>query len=98
MSPVEHEELKKQVMKLLKKGYIRQSMSPCVVLALLALRKDGTWRMYLHHHAIKKITIKYRFPIPRIGDMFDMLSSTQIFFKIDLQSEYYQIRIQIGDE
>jgi hypothetical protein len=85
-NPEETKEIQRQVQALLDKGYIRESLSPCSVPVLLVPKKDGSWRMCVDCRAINNITIRYRYPIPRIDDMLDELSG------------YHQIRMKLGDE
>jgi hypothetical protein len=80
LTPQENEEVKRQVQELLDKGLVRESLSPFVVSTVLSSKKDGGWRMCTDSRAINKITIRYRFPLPRMDDLMDCLSG-EFFFQ-----------------
>jgi hypothetical protein len=81
LTPQENEEVKRQVQELLDKGLVRESLSLCVVPTILNPKKEGGWRMCTDSRAINKITIRYRFPLPRMDDLMDCLSGEIFFFK-----------------
>jgi hypothetical protein len=98
LTPQENQEVNNQVQDLLDKGLVRERLSPCSVPIVLSPNKDGGWRMCTNSRDINKITIRYRFPLPRMDDLMDCLSGKKFFYKIDLKSGYHQIRMREGDE
>jgi hypothetical protein len=86
-------ELKKQIDELLEKGYIRPSTSPWASLVLFVEKKDGTKRMCIDYRSLNEVTVKNKYPLPRIEDLFDQLRGASVFSKIDLRSGYHQLRI-----
>eukprot|EP00253_Pinus_taeda_P032964 PITA_32964 len=97
MSTIEMEDIKKQVHELLNQGVIRPSTSPCGILIVLMPKKDGTWRMCVDYRALNKITVKNRYPLPRIDDLLYQLKNPIYFTKSDLRSGYHQVRIAKQD-
>jgi hypothetical protein len=90
-------ELKKQIDELSEEGYIRLSTSPWATHVLFVEKKDGTRRMCIDYRALNEITIKNKYPLPRIEDLFDQLRGASVFSKIDLRSGYHQLRIRPSD-
>ncbi len=92
-SPSELEAAKAAVKDLLAKGLIEPSSSPYGAPILFVTRKDGSLRMCLDYRALNKLTVKNRYPLPRIDDLFDQLQGAVVFSSLDLASGYHQIRI-----
>jgi hypothetical protein len=97
MSRPELMELKKQIDELLEKGYIRPSTSPWAAPVLFVEKKDGTKRMCIDYRSLNEVTVKNKYPFPRIEDLFDQLRGASVFLKIDLRSGYDQLRIRPSD-
>ncbi|GFH33445.1 RNA-directed DNA polymerase homolog [Haematococcus lacustris] len=97
MSQEELDELKRQLDELLAKGYIRPSTSPFGSAVLFVRKKDGSLRMCVDYRALNQLTIKNRYPLPRIDDLLDQLAGARVFSKIDLKSGYHQIRVAEAD-
>ncbi|GKB38629.1 putative reverse transcriptase domain-containing protein [Tanacetum coccineum] len=90
-------ELSKQLQELLEKGFIRPSSSPWGAPVLFVKKKDGSFRMCIDYRELNKLTIKNRYPLPRIDDLFDQLQGSSVYSKIDLRSGYHQLRIREED-
>ncbi|KAL5564996.1 hypothetical protein UlMin_028160 [Ulmus minor] len=97
MAPAELKELQIQLQELLDKGFIRPSYSPWGAPVLFVKKKDGTLRMCIDYRELNKLTIKNKYPLPRIDDLFDQLKGAANFSKIDLSSGYHQLRIKDND-
>ncbi|WRX28551.1 Reverse transcriptase domain - like 10 [Theobroma cacao] len=93
----ELKELKDQLEDLLDKGFIRPSISPWGALVLFVKKKDGSLRLCIDYRQLNKVTVKNKYPIPRIDDLFDQLQGAQCLSKIDLRSRYHQLRIRNED-
>jgi hypothetical protein len=97
VSELELVELKKQIDKLLEKGYIRPSTSPWAAPVLFVEKKDGMKMMCIDYRGLNEVTIKNKYPLPRIEDLFDQLRGVSVFSKIDLRSGFHQLRIRPSD-
>jgi hypothetical protein len=97
MPPKELAELKNLLQELLDKGYIRPTSSPWGSPALFVKKKDGSLRICVDYHLLNAVTIKNKYPLPRIDVLFDQLVGAKVFSKIDLRLGYHQIKIRSSD-
>ncbi|GJS73761.1 putative reverse transcriptase domain-containing protein [Tanacetum coccineum] len=97
LAPAEMKELVEQLKELSDKGFIRPSSSPWGAPILFVKKKDGSFRMCIDYRELNKLTVKNRYPLPRIDDLFDQLQGSNIYSKIDLRSGYHQLRVRDED-
>ncbi|KAI3685833.1 hypothetical protein L6452_35093 [Arctium lappa] len=90
-------EMMMQLQELLEKGFIRPSSSPWGAPVLFVKKKDGSMRMCIDYRELNKVTVKNKYPLPRIDDLFDQLQGAGCFSKIDLRSDYHQVRVKNED-
>jgi hypothetical protein len=93
-SLMENDEIKHQIQDILQKGYIQPNSSPCGSLIVLVQNKDETWRLCIDYKALNKITVRNRYPVPRIDDLLNQLKGGNFFNKIDLKSVYHHVPIE----
>ncbi|GJR64193.1 putative reverse transcriptase domain-containing protein [Tanacetum coccineum] len=97
LAPSEMKELSDQLQELSDKGFIRPSSSPWGAPVLFVKKKDGSFRMCIDYRELNKLTVKNRYPLPRIDDLFDQLQGSSVYSKIDLRSGYHQLRVREED-
>nr|GFC17676.1 putative reverse transcriptase domain-containing protein [Tanacetum cinerariifolium] len=97
LAPSELKELSDQLKKLSEKGFIRPRSSPWGAPVLFVKKKDGSFRMCIDYRELNKLTVKNRYPLPRIDDLFDQLQGSSVYSKTDLRSGYHQLRITEED-
>nr|GFC50969.1 putative reverse transcriptase domain-containing protein [Tanacetum cinerariifolium] len=97
LAPSEMKELLDQLHELSDKGFIIPSSSPWGAPVLFVKKKDGSFRMCIDYRELNKLTVKNRYPLPRIDDLFDQLQGLSIYSKIDLRSGYHQLRVREAD-
>ncbi|GJS26347.1 putative reverse transcriptase domain-containing protein [Tanacetum coccineum] len=92
-APSEMKELSEQLKELSDKGFIRPSSSPWGAPVLFVKKKDGSYRICINYRELNKLTVKNRYPLPRIDDLFDQLQGSSVYSKIDIRSGYHQLRV-----
>ncbi|GJZ22224.1 putative reverse transcriptase domain-containing protein [Tanacetum coccineum] len=97
LAPSEMKELSEQLKELSEKGFIRPRSSPWGAPVLFVKKKDGSFRMCIDYRELNKLTVKNRYPLPRIDDLFDQIQGLSVYSKIDLRSGYHQLRVQEED-
>ncbi|GJR45239.1 putative reverse transcriptase domain-containing protein [Tanacetum coccineum] len=97
LAPSEMKELSEKLKELSDKGFIRPSSSHWGALVLFVKKKDGSFRMCIDYQELNKLTVKNRYPLSRIEDLFDQLQGSNVYFKIDLRSGYHQLRVRKED-
>ncbi|GJS23539.1 putative reverse transcriptase domain-containing protein [Tanacetum coccineum] len=97
LAPSEMKELAEQLQELSDKGFIRPNSSPWGAPVLFVKKKDGSFRMCIDYRELNKLTVKNRYPLPRIDDLFDQLQGSSVYSKIDLRSGYHQLRVREED-
>ena len=97
MAPTEMRELRDQIEQLLGQGFIRRSTSPWGAPVLFVKKRDGSLRLCVDYRELNKVTIRNKYPLPRIDDLFYQLRGATFFSKIDLRSGYHQLRIREQD-
>ena len=88
MAPTELKELKEQLQELLDKGFIRPSASPWGAPVLFVKKKDRIMGLCIDYRELNRVTVRNKYPLPRIDDLFDQLQGARVFSKIDLRSGY----------